>query len=125
MDAPDGLRNSTSERALRDDEVAEISDRLRQQHAELAARLEAIRKDVGKKLNADSREQAVELENAPVLDELAREAEDELSKVNDALARLTTGSYGICAQCRLAIAPARLFAYPAAIRCIGCESEQG
>src|SRR4051794_36410672 len=44
-----------------------------------------------------------------------------LSDVEAALARLAEGSYGECIDCGVAIPFARLAAYPAAKRCVGCQ----
>ena len=44
----------------------------------------------------------------------------ELRRVNAALQRLANGSYGLCADCGVAIAPARLQALPTAAFCLGC-----
>ena len=48
----------------------------------------AIKKDVGRGLNRDSSEQAVELESAEVLDEIARVTQAEFDRVNEQIARL-------------------------------------
>jgi DnaK suppressor protein len=45
----------------------------------------------------------------------------ELSDVDAALARFRDGGYGECVDCGVAIAPARLTAYPTARRCIPCQ----
>jgi len=45
-----------------------------------------------------------------------------LSEVEGALARLADGSYGACVDCGADIPYARLAAYPAAIRCVACQS---
>jgi DnaK suppressor protein len=45
----------------------------------------------------------------------------ELANVEQALARLTDGSYGDCADCGRPIPYARLAAYPAAKRCVTCQ----
>ena len=45
----------------------------------------------------------------------------DLTEVDAALARMRDGSYGDCADCGIAIAPARLTAYPTARRCVGCQ----
>jgi DnaK suppressor protein len=45
-----------------------------------------------------------------------------LAGVDDALARLAAGSYGICARCGSQIAPGRLTARPAATTCIACAT---
>ena len=55
---------------------------------ELLNRVETIKKDFRRGLNKDSSEQAVELENAEVLDEIARVSMEELAKVNVAIERL-------------------------------------
>jgi len=53
---------------------------------ELVARLESIEKDYRGGLDADSAERAVQLENAEVLDGIARAAADELEQVESRLA---------------------------------------
>jgi len=53
---------------------------------ELRARLEAIEKDYKQGLDADSEERAVQLENAEVLDGIAKAAADELEEIEKKLA---------------------------------------
>ena len=55
---------------------------------ELLNRVESIKKDFRKGLDKNSSEQAIELENAEVLDEIARVTMEELGKVNVAIERL-------------------------------------
>lgn len=55
---------------------------------ELRARLAAIEKDYRQGLDADAEEQAVQLENAEVLDAIARSAAEELRQVEARLAEL-------------------------------------
>ena len=52
---------------------------------------------------------------------------EQLRAVEAALARMRTGSYGICTECDGAIQPARLRAVPWALRCRPCQeaAEQG
>lgn len=45
----------------------------------------------------------------------------ELRAVQAALQRIENGTYGLCSDCGVAIAPARLHAAPQAERCIGCQ----
>jgi DnaK suppressor protein len=64
------------------------------------------------------------LESASGLDlAIVRRDVDELRGVERALARFEDGSFGACADCGNAIAPERLLAYPAAIRCASCQTE--
>ena len=55
---------------------------------ELLQRLAAIRADFGKGLDADSKEQAIQLENIDVLSEISRITEEELRKINHQLSAL-------------------------------------
>ena len=54
----------------------------------LRERLEAIEQDYKKGLSADSDDQAIELENADVLEGIAKAAAEELSQIEDKLAAL-------------------------------------
>lgn len=55
---------------------------------ELRARLESIEKDYRQGLDADSEEQALQLENAEVLEGIAKSTAEELQHVEEQLARL-------------------------------------
>jgi predicted nucleic acid-binding Zn-ribbon protein len=66
---------------------AEI-DRLKQRQEELEHRLHAIRCDYHRGLDQDSEEQAVQLENMEVLQEIGRLAEEELAGIKQQLAEL-------------------------------------
>lgn len=68
--------------------MSDTKEALQAQKAELENRLAAIRKDLGRGLGADSSEQAVELENFEVLQEIARVAEQELAEIDKKLAAL-------------------------------------
>lgn len=52
----------------------------------------------------------------------ARQQLAALADVEGALGRMAAGSYGECVDCGEPIAAARLRAYPAATRCIDCQS---
>jgi RNA polymerase-binding transcription factor len=54
-----------------------------------------------------------------VVEEATRE--QELRDVDDALARIASGTYGRCLDCGGAIAAARLEVLPQAARCITCQ----
>jgi DnaK suppressor protein len=47
----------------------------------------------------------------------------EIRDIDDALLRLKTGSYGVCAECGEPVSPARLFAFPTAKRCRSCQED--
>lgn len=56
---------------------------------------------------------------------LAEAAVAELRQVDDALARLDSGTYGICANCGNPIAAARLEVRPFAEYCVACAEKLG
>jgi RNA polymerase-binding transcription factor DksA len=53
---------------------------------------------------------------------LAGDVRTRLDEIDLAEARMATGTYGICEDCRQPIAEARLEAMPEALRCVGCKS---
>lgn len=87
---------------------------------ELGERLERINANVRRQLDSDSKERAKELEDREVVDALGNEARDELKKVTAALARLESGTFGICPACGKEIDRNRLAAHPYAEKCIDC-----
>ena len=108
-------------------------DRLK---AELEARRAQLRVEVKAQLTGSGDDRVVGLRNRieesgdewGVADGLAeldlaevRHALAELTSVDAALARMRDGSYGDCIDCGVAIAPARLAAYPTAQRCVNCQ----
>jgi len=58
------------------------------------------------------------------LEALAGTLTDTLQEIEDALAKLDAGTYGVCEDCGDAIAEARLEAKPAARLCINCASKR-
>ncbi len=63
-------------------------DELMARRKELVDRLDAIRADLQRGLDADAEEQALQLENLEVLQEIHRLAETELKAIDEQLARL-------------------------------------
>ena len=100
----------------------ELRARLLQHRAELSERVNKIKADVTGGLEADSKEQAAQLENQEVLDALANEATSELEQISVALRRMDEGTYGTCIQCGAEIDIRRLAAQPYAAKCIACAS---
>ena len=56
---------------------------------ELRERLDAISRDIRQGLDADSEERAVQLENAEVLDGIAKATAEELARIEQQLAELS------------------------------------
>lgn len=93
---------------------------------EIRQRLEKIsldRRRVNQPLNADSEEQAIELENDQVLDALDSQIRAEIKQIEKTLARMDEGAYGECETCDEQIPKKRLEALPHATRCVACEEQ--
>jgi RNA polymerase-binding protein DksA len=86
------------------------------------ARIEADVRHGDAPLDADADEQAVELENDPVLDALDERGRRALAEIDAALHRLDQGTYGVCTRCEAAISRERLLALPTAATCASCAT---
>lgn len=96
---------------------------LERRRDELRTRYRAISDDLRRvrgPLDRQMDEQALELENAEVLEYLELRTRRELEDVLRALDRLAAGRYGICAACRADIEPQRLLALPFTSLCADC-----
>lgn len=98
----------------------EIRAQLEQKKAELHERVAKIKADITGGLEADSKEQAAQLENQEVLDALANDGVQEISKITAALRRMDEGTFGICTECGGAIGEGRLKVRPFSSKCIDC-----
>jgi len=102
---------------------ADLRKQLEARRVELNERVDKIKADITRGLEADSKEQATQLENSEVLDALGNEGVVELQKVSIALQRMDEGTYGSCMSCGTEIDVRRLNARPYSSRCIGCATE--
>jgi DnaK suppressor protein len=71
--------------------------------------------------NADAGAMRFEMQKELAVD---RNARDLLAKVEDALGRISTKSYGVCEDCGKPIPKARLQAIPYANSCVQCASKR-
>ena len=101
-------------------DTAAIEERLTERLSELRARLTRVNADLAEPLNADSSEQAVEVEDDAGLEAEASLIVREAASIDRALERIAKGTYGKCVRCGSQIAPARLDARPEAALCIDC-----
>ena len=94
---------------------------------ELTRRLERVkanRRRAKEPLAANLREQAIQRENDPVLDEIDDVERRELLRTRAALKRIDAGCFGICDDCGADIDPYRLEVDPAAANCIECAERR-
>ncbi|HVE48151.1 MAG TPA: TraR/DksA C4-type zinc finger protein [Casimicrobiaceae bacterium] len=110
-------------------DLGDLEKRLRERQRELRAEIKAHLKGSGDEGVIGLSSVPMETDDWGVGDELAardiaeaRQLLAALADVEGALGRLAAGSYGECIDCGEAIAPARLAAYPAATRCVECQS---
>lgn len=92
---------------------------------ELDDRLAKITQDVKEPLDKDFEEQATQLENEEVLDDLGNAARTEIALVKQAIARIDKGQYGLCQVCGEPISKERLKVIPYSTMCIKCASQAG
>ena len=93
---------------------------------ELNLRLDRITKNVRHSdvpLEKDFAEQASQNENNEVMDYLGNSARTEIEMINQAIARIDNGQYGICQICNEPISKERLEAVPYSNMCINCASK--
>jgi len=90
---------------------------------ELAQRLGVTQATERQEVAEGQNDNAQLWEVSDIRDDLDSQAATELDQVNQALARLDAGEYGLCAHCEEPIAEARLKALPYATLCIQCAEE--
>lgn len=105
-------------------DLAAAKSRLEAQLTELKRRQARVAEDLAEPLNANSSEQAVEVQDDVPLEQQAALIASEIGSVNRALARIETGSYGICVLCGGEISPRRLEVRPEASLCIECAHRE-
>jgi DnaK suppressor protein len=109
-------------------EYEEVRSHLIEMLEELDDRLTKITNDVKHTdvpLEKDFAELATQSENDEVLDFLGNAARAERDRVQQAIARIDSGEYGICELCGEPIKKERLEAVPYSSMCIKCASHSG
>src|SRR3546814_9805074 len=81
-------------------DLAAVKTRLEEQLAELRGRQARVETDLAEPLNADSSEQAVEMEDDAALEGQAALIDHQIASVSRALERIEKGTYGECVRCR-------------------------
>lgn len=99
---------------------SELRQSFLSKQAILNKRLEAIKKDLKKAHSRDWEDQAQERENDEVLEALAAETTEELTRIHRALHNIDNDTYGICRECGEMISEKRLQALPGIDLCINC-----
>lgn len=109
-------------------EYEQVRSNLIEMLEELDDRLAKITHDVrheDEPVEKDFAEQATQSENDEVLDYLGNAARAERDRVQQAIARIDSGEYGICELCGEPIRKERLEAVPYSSMCVKCASQAG
>lgn len=85
-----------------------------------ADRIEDHQRNVGRELPMDSEDLASAMQGEEVVEALDELTHARIDAIEDALARLEAGVWGICQSCGDRIDPARLAAVPTARVCARC-----
>jgi DnaK suppressor protein len=112
-------------------EVAELSEQLAAEAAELRAEIERAESEIADRFGdsvsdagddqADLGAKAYEREHELALTYNAREL---LAQTERALARIESETYGLCESCGEPIGKARLQAFPRATLCVSCKQRE-
>ncbi|KIC14805.1 TraR/DksA family transcriptional regulator [Leisingera sp. ANG-Vp] len=93
---------------------------LEARRAELTGHLSAVEQALDAPMPKDWEDRSSERQGDEVLESLGLAEQDELRRIDAALARVREGSYGICAGCGALISDARLDLLPATPFCRTC-----
>ncbi|WP_413719911.1 TraR/DksA family transcriptional regulator [Silicimonas sp. MF1-12-2] len=101
-------------------DFSELKAILESRLEELDARVHDIEDRLDDPVSKDWEDQAVELEDFEVLEDLGKAGMKEMDLIRAALGRIEDGSYGECAKCGDDISIERLKAVPYAVLCRKC-----
>lgn len=100
-------------------------------HALLSDRRRVLQEDVQRRLREERADRSagvgdtLDVSDAGLSGEVAfallQLKADTLSRIDEAMTRLEAGTFGVCVDCSVEIAPGRLRALPFATRCTPCE----
>ena len=102
-------------------EITELRAEISKAESEIAARMGDAVADAGDDQTADVGAKTFEREHEIALTHNAREL---LAQNERALARIVSGTYGVCESCGEPIGKARLQAFPRATLCVACKQRE-
>jgi DnaK suppressor protein len=108
---------------MKDIELQKSKTILEIQRKSVLNQLSSLTQDKVRKKRPLSRgldDQAQEIENDQVIDQLELKDYNKLESIEAALTRIKNGKYGICSSCNNIIAKARIIAIPYTDKCIDC-----
>ncbi len=106
-------------------DIAKYRTRLENRRKELIERVQEIEAELESHHSRDWEDLATEREGDEVLQEEARLAQEELTRIAAAFDRMDADEYGYCVECGDEIAPERLEILPATPFCQVCAAKHG
>lgn len=104
-------------------DVGKYRDLLQARLKELDERLHEIEEELESHKSKDWEELAVEREEDEVLEGLGTSGQDEIIKINAALARMEDGEFGFCVTCGSEVSTERLDVVPFTPFCRDCAAK--
>lgn len=105
-------------------DINSFERRLTDRRNDLTQRMGRIEADLEATPDQDLEDQAINVENDEVLEEMGQVSQEEVRAIDAALARIKAGTFGKCAKCGNPISEARLDAVPHAALCEECISDR-
>ncbi len=104
--------------------IATLKGRLLTRHGDLLHRVEKQETlDTPADMPADAADQAVESSTAELELRIAEIRRGEINRIEDALRKISDGTYGVCEWCGRQIPDARLELMPNATLCVSCQQQ--
>ncbi len=108
----------------REDFLANMKERLLARIAEIQELIkEQSEGDKTERQVQDSADEAHLAAMSKLQSSLEKTEINELKQIEEALARIETGKYGICGECEQPIGDKRLEAFPFVVHCISCQEK--
>ena len=107
------------------EKIGEYRKILENKKVELERRVDALVSDKTRKrgaISADFSDQAIDIENDEVIDEIEEVELKQLQQIDIAIKKMENGDYGFCHKCQKEISESRLKAMPYSTLCIKCAS---
>lgn|GEM_PF-691460 len=109
-------------RRVRGRRIAALKGKLLMRHGDLLHRVEQQEVvDAPLDVPADAADQAVEASSTEIEMRIAEMRRGEMNRIEDALRRISDGTYGVCEWCGHQIPDARLQLLPNATLCVSCQ----
>jgi len=105
-------------------QIKEIEARLKMRHKELKGELDRLRKELSEGVPQNFKDALPYKEEEEVTEDIDRMEEEEILQIEEALQRISDGTFGVCRECGKKINIERLKALPYSLECIECKEKK-